>query len=271
MKNCIILTAILVMAIMVGCSGLQPQPQNSTVTHVVELKVTSRDGTQQAVTIDPLQERINKAMEIPNNTLKLSQLSAISKKNKKAFMKIFSGLSVADVTRAWNDIIYLYNETDIRDLHIFINSPGGDAFSGLALSNMIGMARTMEFKVTAHASGIIASAAVPVLASCDYRIALPDTIFMVHEAALWKWPGRETASDIRAQGELMDLLRKRYLGIMAANTTLPYSDWEVMEAKTKWFDTEKAEAWGLIDEVKKTPLRKKLSWLNELYHKFDIS
>ena len=99
-------------------------------------------------------------------------------------MKIFSGLSVADVTRAWGDIIYLSDMTDIRELNVFINSPGGNAFSGLALANMLEMARGLGFRVIAHASGIVASAAVPVLAVCDQREAAKDTVFMVHEAAL---------------------------------------------------------------------------------------
>ena len=47
--------------------------------------------------------RINKSMEVPNPEGRLSQLSFISK--DKAFVKIFSGLSVADVTRLWNDLV----------------------------------------------------------------------------------------------------------------------------------------------------------------------
>ena len=59
----------------------------------------------------------------------------------------------------------------------------------------------------ANASGIIASAAVPPFTVSNHRIAAPGTIFMVHEAALWKWPGRESASDIRSQNDLMILLQ----------------------------------------------------------------
>ena len=193
------------------------------------------------------QDQINKSMEVPNPEGRLSQLSFVSK--DKAFVKIFSGLSVADVTRLWNDLVVLENNTDIRDVNLFINSPGGDAFSGLALADQIERAKRKGFTVTAHASGIIASAAVPVFAVCNVRLAAPGTIFMVHEAALWKWPGRETASDIRSQNELMHLLRERYIGKLAVNSKLDKSKWEQLENKTTWFNAETAKDWGLVDRI----------------------
>ncbi len=217
-----------------------PAPQE------VVVKVQAADPTKVTVKEEP-KERVNKSMEVPNPEGRLSQLSFISK--DKAFVKIFSGLSVADVTRLWNDLCVLENNTEIRDVNLFINSPGGDAFSGLALADQIERARRKGFKITAHASGIIASAAVPVFAVCDVRLAAPGTIFMVHEAALWKWPGRETASDIRSQNELMHLLRDRYIGKLATNSKLDKTKWEKLENKTTWFSAEKAKDWGLVDSI----------------------
>jgi ATP-dependent Clp protease protease subunit len=230
---------------LVSCStlsenGLPPSPQE------VIVKVQADDATKVTVKEED-EDRVNKSMEIPNPEGRLSQLSFISK--DKAFVKIFSGLSVADVTRLWNDLVVLENNTHIRNVNLFINSPGGDAFSGLALADQIERARRKGFTITAHASGIIASAAVPVFAVCDVRLAAPGTIFMVHEAALWKWPGRETASDIRSQNELMHLLRDRYIGKLAMNSKLNKEKWEELENKTTWFSAEKAKSWGLVDSI----------------------
>jgi ATP-dependent Clp protease protease subunit len=158
-------------------------------------------------------------------------------------------LSVSDVTRLWNDLVFLENSTNIREVNLFINSPGGDAFSGLALADQIERAKRRGFHITAHASGIIASAAVPVFAVCDVRLAAQGTIFMVHEASLWKWPGRETASDIRSQNELMVLLRERYIGKLANYSKLDKEKWEELENKTTWFSAEKAKKWGLVDKI----------------------
>ena len=212
------------------------------------VKVEAADPTNVSVKKEePQQDRVNRSMEVPNPEGRLSQLSFISK--DKAFVKIFSGLSVADVTRLWNDLVVLENNTKIRDVNLFINSPGGDAFSGLALADQIERARRKGFKITAHASGIIASAAVPVFAVCNVRLAAPGTIFMVHEAALWKWPGRETASDIRSQNELMYLLRDRYIGKLVDNSKLKKDKWEELEKKTTWFSANKALDWGLVDKI----------------------
>lgn len=231
----------------VGCAAV-PTRSTPPPPQQVVVKVQAADPTKVSVKKEePEADRVNKSMEVANPEGRLSQLSFISK--DKAFVKIFSGLSVADVTRLWNDLVVLENNTEIRDVNLFINSPGGDAFSGLALADQIERARRKGFKITAHASGIIASAAVPVFAVCDVRLAAPGTIFMVHEAALWKWPGRETASDIRSQNELMHLLRDRYIGKLVDNSKLNKNKWEELEKKTTWFSANKALNWGLVDSI----------------------
>ena len=230
---------------MVNCASMPPPGQ--TQPQEVIVKVQAADPAKVKITQSDDKERVTKSMEVPNQEGHLSQLSFISQ--NKAFVKIFSGLSVSDVTRLWNDLVVLEENTNIRDVNLFINSPGGDAFSGLALADQIERARRKGFRITAHASGIVASAAVPVFAVCNERLAAPGTIFMVHEAALWKWPGRETASDIRSQNDLMSLLRERYIGKLTANSKLEKSKWEELEKKTTWFSAEKAMDWGLVDKI----------------------
>ncbi len=228
-------------ALLLGCTTMGPRPVPPPEV-IVKFQAVEPANVE-AKTGD----QINKSMEIHNPEGSLSQLSFIS--NDKAFVKIFSGLSVSDVTRLWNDLVFLENSTNIREVNLFINSPGGDAFSGLALADQIERAKRRGFHITAHASGIIASAAVPVFAVCDVRLAAPGTIFMVHEASLWKWPGRETASDIRSKNELMVLLRERYIGKLANYSKLDKEKWEELENKTTWFSAEKAKKWGLVDKI----------------------
>lgn len=234
------LAVVIILAICIhGCAAIQSKTTPQEVIITLETK-----GAEQVIIKE---EQVSKSMEIPNPEGRLSQLSFICK--NKAFIKIFSGLSVSDVTRLWNDLCVLENNTEIRDVNLFINSPGGDAFSGLALADQIERAKRKGFKITAHASGIIASAAVPVFAVCSVRLAAPGTIFMVHEAALWKWPGKETASDIRSQNELMNLLRERYLKKLANNSNLSLGKWEELEHRTTWFSTEDAKRWGMVDSI----------------------
>ena len=220
--------------------------QNRNLPPQQELLIKVESVMDSKVEVDP--DQIVKGMEVPNTNGNL-QLSFISEKNKKAFVAIYAGLSVSDVKRFWNDMIWIENNTKIRDVELFINSPGGDAFAGLALSDQIARARARGFTIVAHASGIIASAAVPVFAACNVRKAAAGTIFMVHEAALWKWPGRETASDIRSQNELMTLLQGRYLKKLADNSKLSLDEWKALEKETTWFSADKALEWGLVDSI----------------------
>ena len=191
-------------------------------------------------------------MEVRKDGYRLSDLSAVYGGNK-LYIKLFSGLTVADVTRAWQDLLIAIEEYGFKEgyeVHLFIDSPGGDAFSGLALADLIELYKMIyKIKFVAHGTGIIASAAVPIFAVCDETHATQATIFMVHEAALWKWPGRETASDIRSQKSLMDLLQVLYLDKMVQNSKLSFDEWVAMEGKTSWFSAWKAQEIGILDFI----------------------
>jgi len=242
---------IISMILFYGCPDSAMAEDRTFISDMGDIvKAVTKLSNELTIRILPVEGRPLTADEREGQGLgKLSQLSFLNDAKTKLFTKIFSGLSVADVTRLWNDLVWLEENTDIKDVHIFINSPGGDAFSGLALADQIERAKRKGFNITAHASGIIASAAVPVFTVCSKRLAAPGTIFMVHEAALWKWPGRETASDIRSQNELMNLLRERYIGKLVENSKTSKEDWEKMEHATSWFSAEKAMELGIADQI----------------------
>jgi ATP-dependent protease ClpP protease subunit len=231
--------AVVAALLFAGCAGIQTRPPQEVV-----ITVQAAEPAEAIVSPGP---EIHKSMTIRNPEGSLSNLSFTIK--DEAFVKIFLALTVADVTNMWNDICVLSRATTIRTINLFINSPGGDAFSGLALADQIERAKKAGFHVVAHASGIMASAAVPVFAVCTKRLAAPGTIFMVHETSIWKWPGRETASDIRSQNTLMELLRNRYITKLVQYSLLSREDWEELEHKTTWFSAEKAKSWGLVDEI----------------------
>ena len=244
----LLLLVVAISLLTFGCATVptNPEPQD------VNLKVTVEATNDQVVLVEeddggPVYEPVS------DPYLKPSNMMLLSRTQKLAFVRIYSGLSVADVSRLWQDITYLFYDTDYRRVKLFINSGGGGAFAGIALADLIIRAQDI-YGITfeAHASGIIASAAVPVFAVCDHRIAASGTIFMVHEAALWKWPGKETASMIRAQNALMDLLRERYFDklVGAGRSKLSAEQWEELEKVTTWFSADDAMTkYGIVDEV----------------------
>jgi ATP-dependent protease ClpP protease subunit len=242
---------ILLTVFTIALSGCGSMSQQRTVNHEVEIVVSS--ATDTAVTVEEYDATAINLDEFNSDSplLRPTAMTSIAPDVGLAFVKIYAGLSVSDVHRLWNDMMYLKYKTDIKKVILFINSGGGEAFSGLALADIIIRAQAEGITFEANASGIIASAAVPVFAVCDYRIAAKGTIFMVHEAALWKWPGRETSSDIRAQNELMILLQDRYLGYLVGRSKLSLEKWQMMEKATTWFSAEKAlTEIGIVDEIK---------------------
>ena len=179
----------------------------------------------------------------------LSHIAFITPKN--AVIKLFSGISVGDFIRVHDDLVKLKDYTDIRDVTLVINSPGGDAFTGLAIASLVLKARhEWGFNIRAQGFAIVASAAVPVLAVCEPRHVAEGTLIMVHEAALFKWPGRETASDIESQNELMKMLADRYIKFLVDSTTTSANDWLELIENTTWMTPETAKTLGLVDEVK---------------------
>jgi ATP-dependent protease ClpP protease subunit len=218
--------------VILGCSGAPVKSEPASIKSIpVSITVNDQECTQ-------VEDKIK------GSEPEISGLSYID--NGEGYVKIFSGLSVSDVTRVWNDLNIMLN-AQIMNVNVFLNSGGGDAFTGIALARYLDDFSNKGMVIRIYASGIVASAAIPVLAVGDERHALPGTIFMVHEAALWKWPGRETASDIRSQNELMNLLRDSYMDILVLHTKTPRKTWEDMEGRTTWFDVKKAKELNLVD------------------------
>jgi ATP-dependent protease ClpP protease subunit len=228
-----------------GCSG-DPIISRSVVPLKLEITVVSGD---------PASVVVNEAKDIMGGSGlnsesggELSNLSYISGGRLNTYL--FSGMSVTDVVSIHKDISKVEDNTDIRTMRMFINSPGGSAFAGLAIADMINQARSRGWTVEANATGIVASAAVPVFAVCSPRYAAEGTLFMVHEAALWKWPGKETASDIRAQQKLMIVLQDQYLSYLVDNSNLSHDAWVEKERATTWFTADEALLWGLVDDIR---------------------
>ena len=166
----------------------------------------------------------------------------------KAYMYIYLTITGYTAKEFWNDITIL-NMRGIKDVHLYLSSGGGSATAGLALADLIEAAKNKGFNIEAHASGIIASATVPVFAVCSKRYAAEGTIFMVHEASIFKYFSNESKSDIRSQNALMELLTTKYMDKLIKYSNLTLKQWEEYERETTWFDAKKAKEWGLVDEI----------------------
>ena len=151
-------------------------------------------------------------------------------------------------------LLFLESEDPEKDIHLYINSPGGSVSSGLAMYD------TMQYirpDVATICIGLAASMGAVLLAggAKGKRSALPNSRIMIHQP----WGGTQgTASDISIQAEEILRTKKRLNEILASHTGQAL---EVIERDTdrdRYMSSEDAKTYGLIDTVfvKKSPVKK---------------
>lgn len=222
-----------------------------TFVFVLPQKVTAQDKNDKVYKVQIIKDKsdkndVQKTMEIKNEAGELSYDAFMH--DGVGYMKIYSGITSVDASLLWGNF-QIFGNRGIKKIKIYMSSGGGNAFSGLNMADQIEIAKRKGFNVECHAAGIIASAMVPVFAVCSERYATPGTLFMVHEAKLFKFFAQESKSDIRSQNELMDLLQSRYIKKLTAHSKIDADTWAKYIRDTKWFCSEDALKWGLIDKI----------------------
>jgi len=192
-------------------------------------------------------DKIHKSMEIHNPDLELSRFCKI--KDDKAYFTITS-ISSWGAESLWSDL-KLLEIMNIKDVVVYLNNPGGEAWQGLSISDEIRIAQEKGFKFTMNGRGVIMSAAVPVFVSGDKRIISKNIIFLIHPASLFKWGMfSEGLKELKSQAKMLELLENRYADIVASRTKLSKEKIIEMNRVDTWFTAEDALKWGFADEVK---------------------
>ncbi len=147
------------------------------------------------------------------------------------------GVTAQDVAAALSDVE--------GDLLVRCSSPGGDAFEGVAVMNLL---RAFEGTVTGVIEGYAASAASIVMTGgCDHLIMRPSAELMIHNA--WTW-GDGDSSDLRRVADDLDRMNAKMAEIYAERSGGdPVSFLEAMARET-WYTADEAVAAGLADEVR---------------------
>ena len=143
------------------------------------------------------------------------------------------------------EMLFLESEDPEKDIHLYINSPGGSVTAGMAIYD------TMQFvkcDVSTVCIGMAASMGAFLLAggAKGKRYALPNAEIMIHQP-LGGAQGQATEIEIVAEHILQT--KEKLNKILAANTG---QDYEVVAADTErdnWKSAEEAAAYGLIDRV----------------------
>ena len=132
---------------------------------------------------------------------------------------------------------------DSRELHVRINSPGGNIFDGVAILNAL---RGHPGKVTVFVDSLAASAASFLAMGGDEIVMNRDSEMMIHKGHGLVVGG---ADDMRQQADLIDRLNDKIAGIYADRAGGSVEDWlAAMDAET-WYSADEAVEAGLADRV----------------------
>ena len=234
------LFVILIAVFLAGCVPAATQRVQDPI--VVKLEIQGVD----TVKVEPVGDEIMRSMDVPNESGELSGITFVE--GGVGYMKMWGTVSAADATYMWNDLCLL-RLRGIKEVELYINTGGGSAFNGLSIADQMERAVKKGGIINAHASGIIASATVPILAVCSKRYSAPGAIFMVHKASIFKYFSSETRSDLVSQTAMFDLLEASYLSQLAKYTNLSAEEWKDLSDETTWFGVNQAIKYGLVDEV----------------------
>ena len=142
-------------------------------------------------------------------------------------------------------LLFLQMSDPKKDIHLYINSPGGSVTAGLAIYD------TMQFMtcdVNTYCIGQAASMGAVLLAggTKKKRYALPNSNIMIHQVL----GGAEgQATDVEIRVKYMLKLKQRLNNILAKHTGQPLEIVDKACDRDNFMSPEEAKAFGIVDEV----------------------
>lgn len=142
-------------------------------------------------------------------------------------------------------LLFLESENPDKDIHLYINSPGGSVTAGLAIYDTM---RFVRPDVSTMCIGQAASMGALLLAggAKGKRYCLPHSRMMIHQP-LGGFHGQATDIDIHAREILY--IRDRLNQILAAHTGQPIEKIAEDTERDRFMGGDEARAYGLIDQV----------------------
>ncbi len=173
---------------------------------------------------------------------------------------IFLGTPVDDMVSnaIIAQLLFLQMSDPKKDIHLYLNSPGGSVTAGLAIYD------TMQFltcDVNTYCIGQAASMGAVLLAAGTKgkRFALPNARIMIHQP----WGGVQgAASDISIQAQEILRLKDRLNEILATHCGQPVKTIAQDTDRDRFMSADEACSYGLVDEVVKS--RKEIPSLSDV-------
>lgn len=138
------------------------------------------------------------------------------------------------------------SKVQAKNITLYINSPGGSLFDGVAIYNALA---SHGAEITAKIMGVAASAA-SLIAMAAHKIVMPANSFMmVHNASSWAFG---TAAEMREWADTLDKIDQSMHATYARRSGKPMAEIKELLSKDTWLTAEEAVSLGLADEVQET-------------------
>ena len=160
---------------------------------------------------------------------------------------IFLGEEVTDASASViiAQLLFLEGEDPEKDIHLYINSPGGSVSAGLAIYDTM---QYIKCDVSTICIGMAASMGSFLLSggAKGKRFALPNSEIMIHQPL---GGAKGQATEIKIAAEHILKTRDRLNKILAANTGQSLEQIESDTERDNFMSAEEAKEYGLVDEV----------------------
>ncbi|MBQ9063542.1 MAG: ATP-dependent Clp endopeptidase proteolytic subunit ClpP [Eubacterium sp.] len=160
---------------------------------------------------------------------------------------IFLGEEVNDVTASLTvaQLLFLESEDPGKDIHLYINSPGGMVTAGLAIYDTM---QYIKCDVSTICIGMAASMGAFLLAggAKGKRMALPNAEIMIHQPS---GGARGQATEIEIAAEQILKTKRKLNEMLAANTGQPLEKIAQDTERDHFMSAQEALDYGLIDRV----------------------
>ena len=165
---------------------------------------------------------------------------------------IFLGEEVTDVSASVivAQLLFLEAEDPEKDIHLYINSPGGSVTAGMAIYDTM---QYIKCDVSTICMGMAASMGAFLLASGTKgkRFALPNSEILIHQPLIGGQGGGLSGqtTDIKIHAEHMVYIRDKMNRMLSEYTGQPLEKVEQDTERDNFLSAQEAKEYGLIDEV----------------------
>jgi ATP-dependent Clp protease protease subunit len=142
-------------------------------------------------------------------------------------------------------LLFLDSEDQKKEIQMYINSPGGEVYSGMAIYDTM---KYVKAPVSTICVGMAASMAAFLLAGGEKgkRFSLPNSRILIHQPA---GGTQGQASDIKIQAEEILQIREEMNKILAKNTSQPLKTIERDTDRDFYMRADEAKKYGIVDKV----------------------